>query len=83
MRMLGSQSQLECHDVSMIGSFCDRKRILEKGLSSSTTHRGELVSTGEGHPDLPFGFSDSLMVWGTSLMWKGDRQEEIMGDSGR
>ena len=53
------------------------------GLSSSTTCRGELVSIREGHPDLPFGFSDSLMVWGTSPMWQGDRHEEIRGGTGR
>lgn len=35
------------------------------GLSSSITRRGEMVSTGEGHPDLPLGFSGLLMVWGT------------------
>lgn len=33
--------------------------------SGSTTHRGELVSTGEGHPNLPSGFRDSLMAWET------------------
>lgn len=49
------------------------------GLSSSTTCRGELVSTGEGHPNLPLSFSNSLMVWGTSLVWLGDQQEEIRG----
>jgi len=32
------------------------------GLRNSTTHRGELVSKIEGHPNLPFGFSDSFMV---------------------
>ena len=31
-------------------------------LSGLATHRGELVSTGEGHPDSPSRFSDSLMV---------------------
>ena len=53
------------------------------GMSSLATHRGELVSTREGHLDLPFGFSDSLMVWGTSPVWQGDRRQEIRGGPSR
>ena len=61
-------------------SLCQQDRFLLQragdsgiiGLSSSGNRRGELVSTREGHPDLPFGFSDSLMVWGNSLVWQGD-----------
>lgn len=42
-----------------------------------------MVSTGEGHLGLPFGFSVSLMVWGNSLMWQGDLHEETRGCPGR
>lgn len=52
-------------------------------FSSSTIRRAEMVSTGEGHRDLPSGLCDSLMVWGTSILWQGDQQEEIRGSSCR
>ena len=46
-------------------------------LSSSATHRCELVSTGEGHPDFPPGFRDSLMAWEASSTWQDGQQEDF------
>ena len=41
-----------------------------KALHSSITSRGELYTTWGDHVDLPSGFSESLMEWGTSLAWQ-------------
>lgn len=54
-------------------SRCQQDRLLLRwawdssiiGLTSSSIHNDELVSIEEDHPDLPFGFHDSLMVWET------------------
>jgi len=50
-------------------------------MSSSTTRRGEQVSIGEGHLDLPFGFHDLLMVWETSSTWQDGQQEDCKRSS--
>jgi len=46
-------------------------------LSSSNTHRGELVSIREDHPDSPSGFSDSLRAWESSSTWQDGQQEDF------
>lgn len=38
-------------------------------LHNSITFRDELATTRGNHEDLPLGFSESLMKWGTSLAW--------------
>lgn len=38
---------------------------------------GDLDSTRGGHSNLPLGFTDSLMTWGNSPVWKDIPQEEI------
>lgn len=46
-------------------------------LSDSATHRGELVSIGEGHLDFPMGFHASVMAWETSSTWQDGQQEDF------
>lgn len=50
-------------------------------LRSSDTHRGELVSIGEGHQDSPSGFSDLLRAWDTSSTWQDGQQEDFRRSS--
>lgn len=52
-------------------------------LSDSTTHRVEIVSTGEGCPHFPPGFHDSLMARETSSTWQDGQQEDFRRSSCR
>jgi len=43
------------------------------------TFRDELATIRGDHSDLPLGFCDSLMAWGTSSTWQFGQQEDIRG----
>jgi len=47
-------------------------------FSNSATLKGELVSTGGDHSNLPLGFVHSLLTWGASLVWKDVQQQGVV-----
>ena len=55
--------------------------LIITSLYNSIPLRDEFATIGEDHADLPLVFSDSLMVWGTSVPWQVGQQHDIRRSS--